>query len=98
MRNWAPARPRHTPFDLRTQRCDDPLQVTLGFIKHAEVIERTPAAQFLFWNLYPPANCLQNLKGGFRCFRMEVVVEGVCPKNHIRSGIDADRALAKPIA
>src|SRR5205814_858258 len=88
----------HTTLDLRTQYLYDPLQVALRFTEHSKIVKWTSAAQFLFWHLHTPANCLQNFHRSFCRFGTEVIVEGVCPKNHLRPRIYAHRTPEKPLA
>src|SRR5690242_1178524 len=41
---WLQHHEVHPTLDLRTQLVDDPLQITLGFVEHPKIVERTPAA------------------------------------------------------
>src|ERR1700719_3395403 len=58
---------------------EDALEVFLGSMKHAKIVERTPTAYLLMGDGYCEASVREDLERCLRCLRMEVIIEGVHP-------------------
>jgi hypothetical protein len=77
--DWQPG------VDLRTQTLEDALEILLGFVEHAEVIQRAPAAEVVAGDSYLESSVGEYLQGGAADLRPVVVIEGVCPQNYFRT-------------
>src|SRR4051812_36171342 len=87
---------RRAGIDLWLQRQQDALQLRLGLVEHAIVVERTPAAQRLFWQPYFEAAVLEHLDRRPRRIGIEVVVERVGPEQHLRSALRLRPSAREP--
>src|SRR5579859_1950002 len=70
---------RDSSFDLRLKLVENFEKQSLGTIKHAEIVERASAAEVGVWDQDTKAGGLEDLDGGFRRGRKEIVVECVGP-------------------
>src|SRR5712692_4452491 len=67
--------------NLLPQLMQDPLQILLGPVEHAKIIERPPAAKMSPGNGHLAARGNEHLQRGAARFRVKVIIEGVCPQN-----------------
>src|ERR1700677_1218411 len=69
-------------FDLRREHPHDALQILLGPVEHAKVVQRPAAAQMAPGDFYVEP-CVRKY---FKCrptgLRLKVIIEGVCPEDH----------------
>src|SRR5713101_1348615 len=84
--------------DLLTQGFENLLQLISRGIQHAEVVQRTPAAQRRCGNDHLIAGMLQNLDGGLSDLGMKVIAEGIWPQHDLRLALILRRALAEPVS
>src|ERR671925_1478980 len=77
---------RQTGVDFAAERVHHPAQVCLGAIEHAEVIERPPAAKMRHGDTHAESGGTEHLRGGDRRLGVEIVVEGVGPKDDLAGG------------
>src|SRR6185437_5469949 len=85
-------------LDIAFQAAQDTLQIDFGFVEHAEVVERTPAAKVLARNPHAPSHVFEYFHRGLRGMRVKIVVERVRPQNDLRSGRTVGFAPVKPLA
>ena len=93
---WLQADDWRAGFNVTAQRSESLLQRGPRLIEHAEVIKRTAAAERGWGNPYLIAGVLQYFARCFGDCRIEVVAEGVRPKNDLWTALVAQLALTEP--
>src|SRR5882672_4899424 len=74
---------RQSRVNLRLKSAHDLPQILFGFLEHAEVIKRSPAAQRTSGTHHAESRRLQHFQGGPARFRMKLIVEGGRPHNEL---------------
>ena len=82
--------------DLRTQPLEDLLEVAAGEFEHAEVVQRTSAAERASGELDGASRGFEHLHGRFGDIRLEVVCERVGPQDHPPPRAGCDVTAGKP--
>ena len=60
----------------------DALQILLGLIEHAKVVQRAAAAEMVPGDVYAEACMRKYFKCSLTRLRLKVIVEGIRPENH----------------
>ena len=79
--DWQPG------VDLRAQALQDALEVLPGFVEHAEVIQRPPAAEVVLRDSYPESGVDEYFQSSAADLGPVVIVEGVGPQDHFGSNV-----------
>src|ERR1700722_6506542 len=66
--------------DFAAKSAQDALEVFHGAAEHPEIVERPAAAKMLSRNRHVKARMAKHLDGRLRRFRVEIIVERVCPQ------------------
>src|SRR5712692_4717370 len=80
---WFQDHHRYVSVNLFTQRMQDPLQILLSLVEHAEIIERATTAEMLPGNDRIAARRNEHLQRGAARFRVKIIIEGVRPQNNL---------------
>ena len=72
-------------FDFGRERVENFKKQCLRAIEHAEVVERTAAAEIGAWENHVISGGFENIDGGFGGRGQEIVVEGVGPEENCAS-------------